>query len=190
MIYFTADTHFFWSEKRGIRPDTLRVGGRSFDSVKEKAEYLLSRWNETVKSEDEVYILGDLSDGTAAETAALLRRLNGKKYLVIGNNDHYLEDPAFPQELFVWAKHYFELLTLDTKFVLFHFPIEVWSGYGYDRVHLHGHIHRSQPIVEPIRRYDVGVDANDGAPVSLETVWKRVEPLHNDARFMEDIRKA
>lgn len=189
MIYFTADTHFFYSKKRGIRPDTLRVGDCAFGSVEEKTEYLISRWNSTVGPEDEIYILGDFSDGSAADTAALLQRLQGKKYLVIGNNDHYLEDPAFPQELFVWAKHYFELLALDTKFVLFHFPIEVWSGYGYDRVHLHGHIHRRQPIVEPIRRYDVGVEANDGAPVSLEAVWRQVEPLHNNAREMEGLSK-
>ena len=124
--------------------------------------------------------------GTAADTAALLQRLHGKKYLIIGNNDHYLEDPSFPQELFCWTKTYYELLTRGTKFVLFHFPIEVWSGYGYDRVHLHGHIHRLQPVVEPIRRYDVGVDANDGTPVSLETVWNRIEPLHNANRVMQN----
>ena len=47
MIYFTADTHFFWSEKRGIRPGTLMVGERTFASVEEKTEYLVSRWNST-----------------------------------------------------------------------------------------------------------------------------------------------
>ena len=47
MIYFTADTHFFYSKKRGIRPDTLRVGDRAFGSVEEKTEYLVSRWNST-----------------------------------------------------------------------------------------------------------------------------------------------
>ena len=186
MIYFTADTHFFWSEKRGIRPGTLMVGERTFASVEEKTEYLVSQWNSTVGVEDEVYILGDFSDGTSADTAALLQRLHGKKYLIIGNNDHYLEDPSFPQELFCWTKTYYELLTRGTKFVLFHFPIEVWSGYLYDRVHLHGHIHRLQPVVEPIRRYDVGVDANDGTPVSLETVWNRIEPLHNANRVMQN----
>ena len=81
MIYFTADTHFFWSEKRGIRPGTLMVGERTFASVEEKTEYLVSRWNSTVGVEDEVYILGDFSDGTAADTAALLQRLHGKSIL-------------------------------------------------------------------------------------------------------------
>ena len=37
-----------------------------------------------------------------------------------------------------------------------------------------------------IRRYDVGVDANDGTPVSLETVWNRIEPLHNANRVMQN----
>lgn len=183
MIYFTADTHFFTSARRGLRPSTLRVGERVFGSVEERKEFLVSRWNETLRPEDEIYILGDFSDGTADETAALLRRLNGKKYLIIGNNDCYLEDAAFPQgELFAWVKPYFELSALGTKFVLFHFPIEVWSGYLKDSAHLHGHTHRRVPMIEPIRRYEVGVDSHDGRPVSIDEIWRAVEPMHNENR--------
>lgn len=184
MIFFTSDTHFFVSERRKNHKSTLQVGQRVFSTVEEKTEFLVSRWNETVGPEDEIYILGDFSDGSARETADLLLRLNGTKYLVVGNNDHYLEDPAFPRERFGWIQQYYELLTLGTKFVLFHFPIEAWSGYQNDRVHLHGHTHRIKPIYEPIRRYEVGVHAHDGYPVSLETVWEQVQPFHNSARIM------
>ena len=181
MIYFTADTHFFSSKRHP--ESSLQVGERTFSTVEEKNAFLISRWNATVGPADDIYILGDLSDGSAQETDALLRQLNGQKYLIVGNNDHYLEDPAFPREHFVWVQQYYELLTLGTKFVLFHFPIEIWSGYRNDRVHLHGHTHREKPMYEPIRRYEVGVHAHDGWPVSLETIWEKVQPFHNSARF-------
>ena len=181
MIYFTSDQHFFLTKHAR---EGFWVGERTFHTAASRDAFLLARWNETVSPEDEVYVLGDFSEGDGARTDEILARLHGKKYLLIGNNDPYLADPAFPRERFVWCRHYYELHALDTKFVLFHFPIEAWSGYAKDRVHLHGHLHRHRPIYEPIRRYEVGVEAHDGRPVSLETVWKVVEPLHNANRTM------
>lgn len=179
MIYFTSDTHFY-NKKR-----LPRIGQRSFYDTAEKNTFMIQQWNRTVTSEDEVYILGDFSDGTAKQTEYLLKQLNGKKYLVIGNNDRYLDDKDFNRELFEWTKHYYELHTLNTKFVLFHFPIEAWSGYSNDRVHLHGHIHRPLAMYEPIRRYEVGVDSHDGRPVSINTVWEAVKKYHNTDRQMD-----
>lgn len=182
-VFFTADTHFFTSERRGMRESTLRVGMRKFESVAAKTEFLVSRWNSSVACGDEVYILGDFSDGTASETQALLHSLNGKKYLIRGNNDLYLQDASFPgDELFVWVKDYYELEAYGTTFVLFHYPIEVWAGYQKDHVQLHGHTHRKTPMVEPIRRYEVGVDSHDGYPAPLEEVWRAVRPMHNQNR--------
>ncbi len=178
MIYFTSDTHFFY------RKSPCRVGRRLFGSYEEKNAFLEERWNQRVAPKDDIYILGDFSDGGAGDTNALLDQLNGRKYLVIGNNDRYLEDASFDSSVFVWCRHYYELHELGTKFVLFHFPIEAWSGYLKDRVHLHGHLHRLQPVHESIRRYEVGVDAHDGFPVSIDEVWSRIEPMHNASRRM------
>ncbi len=183
MIYFTSDMHFYYHRGPCV------MGTRIFQDMSEKNEFLTERWNETVKAEDEVYILGDVSEGGGAQTGEILRRLNGKKYLVTGNNDRYLESPEFDHRLYVWEKQYYELHELGTKFVLFHYPIEVWSGYRNDRVHLHGHLHRKKALYEPIRRYEVGVDAHDGRPVSIEEIWEAVKHLHNDSRSMEGVQE-
>jgi calcineurin-like phosphoesterase family protein len=161
------------------------VGNRKFLTSTEKNEFLIDQWNQVVKPEDEVYLLGDVSEGTGVETNEILKCLNGTKYLIVGNNDKYLDDPQFDTSLYGWCKQYYELLTMDTKFVLFHFPIEAWSGYRNDRIHLHGHLHRQKPIYEPIRRYEVGVDAHDGKPVSIEEIWESIKDLHNENRNME-----
>ena len=178
MIYFTSDLHFYY------RKSVNKVGSRIFENQEEKNAFLIRQWNSIVQDSDSVYILGDFSDGNAEETAGILRELHGKKYLVIGNNDHYLEDPAFPKDLYEWTKPYFELKEMETKFVLFHYPIEAWSGYRNDRIHLHGHVHRLQAMYEPIRRYEVGVDAHDGKPVSIDEIWESVKDCHNVNRKM------
>lgn len=175
MIYFTSDLHFY-NKKAPI------VGKRIFDSIHEKNEFLIKQWNDVVKPEDEVYLLGDISDGNASQTNEVLKRLNGTKYLIIGNNDKYLEDSQFDKSIYAWCKPYYILRMKDTKFILFHFPIEVWEGYRNDRIHLHGHLHRKKATFEPIRRYEVGVDAHDGRPVSIEEVWDSIKEYHNKNR--------
>ncbi|RDY30040.1 metallophosphoesterase [Lachnotalea glycerini] len=172
MLYFTSDTHFYCKKPPFI-------GKHLFQSCEEKNEYIIRQWNSVVKPEDEVYLLGDVSDGTGEQTNEILKRLNGTKYLVIGNNDKYLKDSQFDQSLYVWTKQYYELRTLNTKFALFHFPIEVWVGYDNDRAHLHGHLHSLKATREPIRRYEVGVDSHYGKPVSIEEIWESIKDFHN-----------
>lgn len=179
MIFFTSDLHFCRTYK-----DKYRVGTRRFGSLQEKEAFLISRWNDVVGEADEVYVLGDFCEGDGRAANDVLRKLHGRKYLIIGNNDPYLRDPAFDPILFVWREHYAELLIDDTKLVLFHFPLEVWSGYNKDRIHLHGHMHRLRAVYEPIRRYEVGVDAHDGRPVSIDAVMEALKDCHNKNRSM------
>lgn len=50
-------------------------------------EYIIEKWNETVKPDDTVYVLGDFSLAhRPVET--ILPRLNGIKHLIAGNHDH------------------------------------------------------------------------------------------------------
>ena len=108
VIYFTSDLHFF-------NRKALSVGQRVFGSAQERQEFLVQQWNGTVGPEDEVYLLGDSSDGGGEETGRLLGSLNGRKYLLIGNNERYLEDPAFDVSVFQWRRQYFELKAMGTN---------------------------------------------------------------------------
>ena len=53
--YYIADLHFY-HEAMNERMDC-----RGFGSVEEMNEYMISRWNDRVRKNDEVVILGDLS---------------------------------------------------------------------------------------------------------------------------------
>jgi len=51
-------------------------------------EMLIKNWNETVSKEDTVYVLGDFAFGDKKTVASFATKLNGKKFLIVGNHDH------------------------------------------------------------------------------------------------------
>jgi calcineurin-like phosphoesterase family protein len=58
--------------------------------------------------EDEVYILGDVAvGGTNGQIYEFLKRLNGKKYLILGNHDNRtIMKCAYLQACFEWIKYH------------------------------------------------------------------------------------
>lgn len=172
MIFFTSDLHFYHEK-------IIYHCRRPFTDVQEMNEKLIHNWNRTVGPDDEVYILGDVTMKGPEQAFAILSRLSGRKYLIRGNHDYFVDNPAWDNYLwmFQWVKDYHELIWNNQKFVLFHYPISEWASFRKGAVHLHGHQHNSavynyQQKQAGIRRYDVGVDANDFSPVSVEQIMK------------------
>jgi calcineurin-like phosphoesterase family protein len=158
-VFFTSDTHF--GDPRG-----LRIDRRPFASLAEHDAALVARWNDTVSGEDEVWHLGDFASGREpARIGELLRALNGRKHLVIGNNDGEatIRDAAWTN-----VQHYAETTLDGTALVLCHYPFRTWNRMGRGAVNLHGHSHgRLKPMP---RQYDVGVDLWDFRPATLAAI--------------------
>ena len=168
MIYFTSDLHFY-------HKNIIKYAKRPFDSVEEMNEKLIKNWNNRIKSEDEVYILGDFTMKGAEYAVEILRKLKGKKYLVKGNHDSFAMQETFDRSLFEWVKDYFELQYNNQSFIMFHYPIEEWNHFFRGAIHLHGHQHNSPEYnilneEKGLKKYDVGVDANYMKPVSIEEI--------------------
>ena len=89
MRYYISDLHFFHDNMN------TKMDKRGFESLEVMNEYMISQWNKKVRKNDEVVILGDLSIEKGEKTNEILRRLNGRKYLVVGNHDRYLKDKVF-----------------------------------------------------------------------------------------------
>lgn len=168
MIYFTSDLHFY-------HDNVIQFAHRPFADREEMHQTLIQNWNETVSIQDEIYILGDFTMKGPTYAMDILSQLKGKKYLIKGNHDSFVEQQSFDSSLFVWVKDYYELKYNDLKFVLFHYPIQEWNGFFRDSYHLHGHQHNHlnynyNNLAKGLRRYDVGVDANGMKPVSIEEI--------------------
>lgn len=155
MRYYIADLHFF-HENMNTKMDC-----RGFANIEEMNEYMIRKWNEKVRHNDEVVILGDLSWGKAEETNELLRKLKGKLYLIKGNHDYYLNDKKFDSTRFEWIKSYEELQDHKRKVVLCHYPLMCYNGqYRLDEdgnpktYMLYGHVHdtQDQRLLEEFQR--------------------------------------
>ena len=145
MRYYIADLHFFHAAMN------QRMDKRGFANVEEMNEYMIAKWNGKVRKNDDVVIIGDLSWGNAEETNALLKRLNGRLYLIQGNHDRFLANKDMDASRFQWIKPYEELSDNKRKVVLCHYPIMCYNGqYRLDEegnpktYMLYGHVHDTQ----------------------------------------------
>lgn len=192
MRYYIADLHFFHAAMND------RMDHRGFGSMEEMNEYMIMKWNKKVKRNDEVFIIGDLSWGTAEETNALLKRLNGKLYLIQGNHDIFLSKRKMDLTLFQWVKSYEEVSDNKRKVVLCHYPIICYNGqYRLDKdgnpktYMLYGHVHDTmdQKLIEQfqeIMRSTVVVNAQEQQQhipcnlINCFCVYSDYEPLSLD----------
>jgi calcineurin-like phosphoesterase family protein len=155
-VFFTADTHF--GDHR-----VLNISKRPFRSVDEMDATMTERWNAVVGANDEVWHLGDFAR-TANITARVLPVLNGRKHLVIGNNDA----PAVLTLNWMSVQLYAEITLDRIPLVLCHYPFRTWNGMGKGAINLHGHSHgRLKPMK---RQFDVGVDRRQFRPVTLSAL--------------------
>jgi calcineurin-like phosphoesterase family protein len=161
-VFFTSDTHFGHGGALGLYR-------RPFASVAAMNEAMVERWNATVGRDDEIWHLGDFAIKQGAAVAAeLLRRLNGRKHLVAGNND-----PPATMDQPGWAgvEPYAEISVDGVFLVLCHYPLRRWRRMDKGSLNLHGHCHgRLEPWP---RQIDVGVDVWEFRPVTLAEIRAR-----------------
>lgn len=170
MKWFTSDNHFF-------HKNVIQYCGRPFASLEEMHTEMIRRWNLIVKSDDEIYILGDFCFGGATKWKDTVSQLTGRKFLVMGNHDWKNLKPHRAQEFgFEWVGNDAVLKTDELGDILLsHFPYrgdhteedrylkhrpEDRGGWLF-----HGHVHCSWKIRD--RQVNVGVDQWAFTPVSF-----------------------
>jgi calcineurin-like phosphoesterase family protein len=158
-LLFTSDHHFGHGGARGL----FR---RPFGSLAEMDHAMIARWNQVVRADDEVWHLGDFAvRQPAVRMEGLLEALAGRKHLITGNND----GPA-TVALAGWAsvQAYAELEVDGAFLVLCHYPLRSWNRMTRGALDLHGHSHGRLAALP--RQVDVGVDAWDYRPVTLDEI--------------------
>lgn len=140
MRYYIMDNHY---NHYGI----IKHDKRPFSSVEEMNEFMIEKHNKKVRPNDEVIFGGDfMLSNSIDEVESMLKRLNGKKYLVVGNHDRFVKDKNFDRSLFGWIKDYAELNDNNRKVIISHYPIMFYKGQykGNNTYHLCGHVHDTQ----------------------------------------------
>jgi calcineurin-like phosphoesterase family protein len=160
MIYFISDTHFNHNF-------ILHYSNRPFDNLKKMEEEIIKNWNETVKDEDEIYILGDFSFGDKAFDLGLLRSLNGIKKLIIGNHDKKHKEVVAYWRVAGFEEVFLNPIVLDNYFILSHEPI---NGINNTQIfaNIHGHTH--EICLTNGNYFNVSVEAIGYKPISFDFI--------------------
>lgn len=168
--FYTSDLHLGQTNMVQFR--------KRFTDCAHMDETIIHNWNRKVQPEDVVYIVGDLSFDEQSPVEEYLRRLSGRKHLIIGNHDQdWLKAMKHPEEHFESISDMLVLDAGDKNLTLCHYPMLEWYGtrYGKPSYLLHGHIHgrRNLKSFQFIKEHlpnalNVGVDVNNYEPVTFE----------------------
>lgn len=143
--WLTSDLHLF-------HKNIIQYCNRPFCDEYEMNATIVNKWNDTVRDEDRVVVVGDLTAGLydrKQELAEVIKSLRGRKVLVLGNHDHMSAG---------WYKRAgFEVVTksLVEEDILFvhkpateHNPKSIRLQEQHrPKLIVHGHIHREDPDI-------------------------------------------
>lgn len=179
-IFFTSDYHAFHKK-------ILTLGkGRPFASLDEHNSALVDRHNAVVRPGDKVYNLGDFAMSCGWEDAYKFRlRLLGDQYFTWGNHDRPPTGSVAwdmvqnHPDCFIETEHSFvlDLKAYGIKYpvTVGHFMMGTFTKSHKGAWNLYGHSHSQLPEEPRWMSFDVGVDAWDYSPVSIEQVAQKMK---------------
>ena len=135
MNYYISDLHFG-------HKNVIKFDDRPFESAEEMDAKIIENWNNVVKKNDNVYVVGDMFWCKMDKAIEILDELNGNKFLIKGNHDRCHDDRFLKK--FVKASEYMEIEDNGRKVVLCHYPIPYFKNHYYGWYHLYGHVHTTK----------------------------------------------
>ena len=187
-IYFTSDLHF------GHNRDFI-FGPRGFTNVQAHDETIIKNWNALVQPDDTVYILGDIMLNDNVKGVRNFNRLNGTKFIILGNHDTKERKEIYKTQLanttvignactFKYGKY---------NFYLSHYPT-ITSNNDDEKplvrkvINLFGHTHQKiNSYADQDAMYHVGLDSHDNEPVEINDIIMWLENHHKE--FIKKLEK-
>lgn len=162
MIWFSSDWHFSHKNIAGPKISNWKSGYRTFDSIHQMNDEIITNINKYVKWDDTIYFLGDFAFGDHRKIPEYRNRISCQNiHLCVGNHDEdYDRDPnkdiRMYSNLFSSVNDTIKVYINGTSYYLSHYSHRVWPGSHKGTVHLYGHSHDSIPNFG--KSMDVGID--------------------------------
>lgn len=164
---------------------------RPFSSLDELEFVITKKWNNKVKNDDTVFVLGDLAEDNYTNVIEILKKLNGKKHLLIGNHDLKMLEQIEHSGVFESIEFMRLIDDNGRKVCLCHYPVMDWMEFSRGGYHVYGHIHNktasNSPAYTQIKdyfkdkpAYNAGVDVTNFEPVSLDEMIQLKEVNKNE----------
>ena len=161
-----SDPHFYHKNIcKFLNYDGSKV--RPWDDAEKMTEDMILWYNELVRPEDRVYLLGDVAF-TTGHMNKVLPRLMGRKVLVLGNHD--------PNKLRKYSEHLDDVRGYIVKkgFIMSHIPIHPGSLSKW-QLNIHGHLHGNEVMLHDgvdKRYYCACVERTNFRPKLLDDILK------------------
>lgn len=163
MIFFSADHHF-------NHENIIKLSNRPYNSVEQMNKALVELWNSVVTPNDIIFYLGDFGFGKKESLEEICKKLNGHKFLIIGNHDKRHSYSALRT---IGFEEVYDKMQLD-KFLFTHKPV-ITLDKGI--INIHGHIHNAN--TSTISGYKtknhlcVSVECTNYKPISMDFLKKK-----------------
>lgn len=167
MKFYIADLH-------DMDENIILYTHRPFDNAQEQHNAFVSNWNSKIANADEVFLLGDIG------ALDILKELNGKITIVIGNHDSYgdvfnfVRDHDLEKRIYV-SKHpiFIEPVILSHEPITF-LPPEL------PYLNIHGHLHdmeygKQGTWLDGRRFFNVAADNIDFSPISEQEIMNQIQ---------------
>lgn len=175
--FVISDTH--WNHDNILT--FLRRSGKKvrpeFSSVSEMNETIAYRWNSVVSPGDTVYHCGDVA---FRKDLSILKRLNGRKILILGNHDNC--------DMLEYAEYFEEIYSIlklpKIGIIMTHAPMHI-DCIKKKYMNVHGHIHEdivstNARILEVdfhqqhLKYFNACVEHHNYTPVHMDVIRDRV----------------
>lgn len=165
----TSDTHFY-------HENVIKYCKRPFTNATEMNAEIIRRWNRVVNGDDIVYHLGDFGFCSKDATKDLVKRLNGRIRLILGNHDTkpvtWYYDAGFDRA-------YDKPIIIQKFLILSHEPpefVDESTPYAW----FYGHVHNSEPYLTVTPHTACVCQERWGyTPVDLDVLLQQMEEAKN-----------
>ena len=186
--------YFFTSDEHIGHRNIIKLCKRPFDNLEHMEKELITRHNSRVSKGDMVFHLGDMFWRTYGYIPAqrYVEALNGAHYYIYGNHEELFERHLSLRKLFdIYVESHrvkVEDVGAGHGIHLSHFAHRVWPRSGGGSWHLYGHSHSELPEDLSLS-FDIGVDAWDYYPVSLEEVKAKMYRKLEWWEYLDKVRE-
>lgn len=169
----------FWADPHFGHKMLIEKGHRPYDTVEEMNEALIERYNEVVHDDMLVAWLGDCFFTTTPEAKEIMKRLNGRKFLIWGGHDKTFS--AMLRLGFCGVAYTMDIQVAGITCTLSHFPfagtalhdtaeedtrfLSLRPKRKKGQILIHGHTHKNKKLQNGMLH--VGVDAWAGRPARI-----------------------
>lgn len=155
-IWFTADLHHGHPKIIDIHNRPITGDDKKIKDLNHTEWLVKEVINKFVKKGHTLYIIGDISLAKKNEAEKFVDKLNGNKFLIMGNHDKNLKNSTRFTQITIRKDFTYSKFGLNIHIVLDHFPMFSWNRKIYNSWHLYGHVHGR--LKNFGNSFDVGID--------------------------------